>query len=173
MVIILSGDIGSGKTTFLKGFFGRGPKSGLRLPERDGFLSLRVMEKGRVTGYDLFDLKNSTLHPLLRRSKAAAERMVGDYRVLPEGMAAGETILRRARPSGLLVVDEVGPLELDGRGFWPALSEILRDRTRRVLIVVRVSLVGRFSPLFAAHDVRVVPIDLPSRETMILEAVGR
>ena len=42
---------------------------------------------------------------------------------------------------GLLIIDEIGPLELRGNGFKDVLEEILKERTGDLLIVVRENLV--------------------------------
>jgi nucleoside-triphosphatase THEP1 len=59
------------------------------------------------------------------------------------------SILRDPGGTGLLVVDEVGPLELDGGGLWPALREAVRRPERTSLLVVRDTIVGELSTALA------------------------
>jgi len=177
MIIVLTGDIGSGKTTLIKDVCLGNPASGpgrraARPRPIAGFLSRRVMSGPRPEGYDLVDLKDGAVRPFLRRQGTADGERVGDYIVVPEGLRYADAVLRRSLPSELLVVDEVGPLELDGRGFWPSLSVALLDRNRKVLVVIRTGLVNRFKALFKGHVVRVVRLDKKARAILEREVAG-
>jgi hypothetical protein len=44
----------------------------------------------------------------------------------------------------LLIIDEIGPLELRGGGVWPALADVLRAPLLRCLVVVRDEILDRF-----------------------------
>lgn len=68
----------------------------------------------------------------------------GRYCFDPEALAWGEDVILNAVPCDLLVIDELGPLELtEGRG-WVAALDILRRREYGLaLIVVRLALVAR------------------------------
>jgi nucleoside-triphosphatase THEP1 len=50
----------------------------------------------------------------------------------------------------LLIVDEIGPLEMQWRGFFPVLS--LLPRARHCLLVIRPDLVAEVSKLLALDD---------------------
>ena len=41
-------------------------------------------------------------------------------------------------------MDEVGPLELEGRGLWPALEQVLFQAFPPFLLVVRDSILDKF-----------------------------
>jgi nucleoside-triphosphatase THEP1 len=172
MIIVLTGDIGSGKTTLLKEVClgGSAPAAGRPKGDRPplaGFLSLRVLGGPRTEGYDLLDIRDGTLRPFLRRTRNPGGERIGDYAVLGGGLDYANATIRGSRPSDLLVVDELGPLELDGRGFWPSLSEVLQDRGRRFLVVVRTGLVDRFKKLFKGHRVKIIRLD--DRARVVLE----
>jgi len=54
-----------------------------------------------------------------------------------------------------LVIDEIGPLELEGSGLEPAISEILKDRDSfngEILCVVRDSIMERFLEHYKLHS---------------------
>jgi nucleoside-triphosphatase THEP1 len=177
MITVLTGDIGSGKTTLLSDVCLRNPGSGpgrraARPRPMAGFLSRRVMNGPRPEGYDLVDLKDGAVRPFLRRQGKPDGEGVGEYNVVPAGLRYADAAIRRSLPSELLVVDEVGPLELDGRGFWPSLSAVLLDRNRNVLVVIRTGLVDRFMALFKGHEVKVVRLDKKARATMEREVAG-
>jgi iron complex transport system ATP-binding protein len=156
VITILTGPVGSGKTTFLERSL---PSLRERHPNLDGYLSLRVLADGETAGYDLRDLRTAARTPLLRRRGDADGPRVGPYVLLPRGLAAAGEIIRRGDPADLLIVDEVGPLELAGGGVWPVLIGELSGRNRPALVVVRESLVDRVRAAFAGRELEVIRAD--------------
>jgi len=134
MIFILAGEVGSGKTTLLKKIVGELEIRGIKT---DGFLSERIADGEETAGYDLFDMRKRTRIPFLRRNGRVGWQKVGPYFVLPAGLSEAEGIIARSGRPELLIVDEVGPLELEGKGLWPALSRVLADPGRRCFLVVR------------------------------------
>ena len=153
MIYLLTGAVGGGKTTFLE----RGlPSLRERHPRLDGYLSLRVFAGGETAGYDLRDLRTAARIPLLRRRGEADGFRVGPYVLLPAGLAAAEEIIRRGGAADLLIVDEVGPLELAGGGVWPALVGEFAGRDRPALVVVRETLVDDIRAALAGREMTVI-----------------
>lgn len=156
MIYLLTGPVGGGKTTFLE----RGLQSlRERHPHLDGYLGLRVCAGGETVGYDLRDLRTEARIPLLRRCGEADGFRVGPYVLLPRGLAAAEEIIRRGAAADLLIVDEVGPLELAGGGVWPALIGEFSARNRPALIVVRETLVDDIRAALAGREMTVIRAD--------------
>jgi iron complex transport system ATP-binding protein len=156
VITILTGPVGSGKTTFLERAL---PSLRERHPNLDGYLSLRIFAGGATTGYDLRDLRSAARIPFLRRRGEADGFRVGPYVLLPQGLAAAEEIIRRGGPADLLIVDEVGPLELAGGGVWPALSGEFAGRDRPALVVVRETLVDDIRAALTGRDMKVIRAD--------------
>jgi nucleoside-triphosphatase THEP1 len=153
VIFILTGAVGSGKTAILKAL-----TSSLRgvAIAFDGFLSLRVMENESGVGYDLLDLKSGQSEPFLRVNGKPEGQRVGSYSVLPQGLALAERIINRSRAADLLIVDEIGPLELAGKGLWPALREAMKNVQRRFCLVVREGLVDDVRGLFPGHEIEIM-----------------
>jgi len=170
VIFILTGAVGSGKTTFLRGLVDELRASGVPI---DGFLSLRVMTGGETAGYDLLEIRDGQCRPLLRRPGDEGMQKVGPYVLLPEGLARANEIIRRSGVADLLIADEIGPLELEGRGLWPALKNVLFDGRRRSLVVVRESLLREFRTIFARAQVRMVEKkDWPELSNFLRNAGG-
>lgn len=158
---ILTGPVESGKTSFLREALARSP--GAASPAADGYLSLRVPGPGRTEGYDLFALGDASIRPFLRRKGGADWPKVGPYSLVPETLALAGRIIRESRAGRLLVVDEIGPLEMTGSGVWPALSEVLGDGGREILLVVRDVLLKTCLGKLAGHALTVHgPADGPA-----------
>lgn len=153
VIFILTGAVGSGKTAILKALTSSLRGAAIAF---DGFLSLRVMENERRVGYDLLDLKGDRSEPFLRVNGKPEGQCVGSYSVLPQGLALAERIINRSRAADLLIVDEIGPLELAGKGLWPALREAMKNVRRRFCVVVREGLVDDVRGLFPGHEIEIM-----------------
>lgn len=134
LIFILSGQREVGKTTFLKHLLAAVPKDKI---DCAGLLSPAVFENGQKTGIDLLDLRGGTLKKLasLRKNEndgLFTERWLFDAEV----MRWGNEILAQATPCDLLIVDELGPIELERGQGWQAGITSLSTGTYRVGIVV-------------------------------------
>jgi nucleoside-triphosphatase THEP1 len=143
---ILTGPVRSGKTTSLLGCLsGRPGVSGVLCPDVDGFRRLYDIERGT---YHQLQIDPCAEHP---QGDCVS---VGRYVFSHESFAVARVILRRALETGprLLVVDEVGKLELRGSGYEPLVSEIVAASAAHacspVLLVVRDSLVREVASTF-------------------------
>jgi len=150
MVFIVSGGVGEGKTAFFGRVASLLRRRGAAVA---GFRSERVYRGEELVGYDLVGLGSRTRAPWLRKD-GAGER-IGPYAVVPAGLAAAEATIAGSPPSGLLAVDELGPAELGGRGFWPALSPLLQSESRSFLFVVRTGCLAGFKRLFAGRSLAI------------------
>lgn len=93
--------------------------------------------------------------------------MVGDYTISRDGISFACGAIKRAVESrcGLVVIDEVGPLELRGKGLMPAV-ELALESPVSVLIVVRSSLKGALQKRFSQYEFVVVADLTQSPSTM-------
>ncbi len=156
MIVVLSGPVHAGKTTLLERATALWTARGLICA---GFLSPAVTDEAGEGGYDLVELPTGRRRPYLRRRGPEGAERVGPYVFVPETLERARAIIRAAGAAEPLVVDEVGPLELEGGGLWPALRPALEPAGRGLLLVVRETLVGdlaaRLAPAVpAVFDVR-------------------
>jgi nucleoside-triphosphatase len=93
---------------------------------------------------DIQNVRTGTVRTLTCTQNRRHAVTAGRYCFDPEALAWGEDVILNAVPCDLLVIDELGPLELtEGRG-WVAALDILRRREYGLaLIVVRLALVAR------------------------------
>lgn len=155
MIFILTGAVHSGKTTLLKGTIQVFKRKKLIV---HGFLSVAVFRGSERIGYDLFDLKKEQSIPLIRREGKKDWQRVGSYFFLPSGLEEAQRIISRSKNSDICVVDEIGPLELSGKGFWPALKPILFSPLTSFLISVRKSILQDFLSILEETDSKVFDI---------------
>jgi nucleoside-triphosphatase THEP1 len=126
--------------------------------EIGGFLSVAIWNGDECSGYDLYDLKEEELISFIRTAGERAWQNVGPYFFIPDGLERAKNILLQSRNADLLVVDEVGPLELSGEGLWPVLKDVISNCGMDCLLVVRKSILGDLLKILSGFDVKVFHI---------------
>ncbi|MGD9344967.1 MAG: nucleoside-triphosphatase [Candidatus Aminicenantes bacterium] len=134
MIHILTGPVHSGKTTLCRRLANELKSKDISV---DGFLSLAVEKKDESIGYDLFDIRKESSTPFIRKTGKKDWQRIGSYVFIPETLDKAQKIILSSNPSDLRIIDEIGPLELEGRGIWPALTKALRLISQDFLCVVR------------------------------------
>jgi nucleoside-triphosphatase THEP1 len=155
MIFILTGPVHSGKTTLLKKLVRELREKKYRL---EGFLSEAVWKKEETVGYDLFDLKRERSRPFIRKTGEKEWQKIGSYFFIPQGLAEAEKIILQGKEADILVVDEVGPLELSGKGFWPALKQVVFQPLTSFLFVMRINILEGFLAMLGRGEVKIFNI---------------
>jgi nucleoside-triphosphatase len=120
----------------------------------DGYLSESIWKNGECMGYKLFDLRDHREHPFISTKGGKGWEKIGPYFFLPKSLTKAKKIIRRAASADLSVVDEVGPLELAGKGVWPALAEVLFSQPD-FFLVIRESVLEEFLSILKREEVLV------------------
>jgi nucleoside-triphosphatase THEP1 len=138
-LFILSGDREIGKTTFLKRLL---QEPALQGQDIAGVVSPAVFRGQQKVGIDLLDPRTRVQKRLADlRSTLETASVTQHWNFLPETMDWGNQLLAAAVPCDLLIVDELGPLELEmGQGWQQGISAVSSGRYRLCLLVIRPSL---------------------------------
>jgi nucleoside-triphosphatase THEP1 len=155
--IVLTGETGSGKTTFAGLLADRLRARGLRVA---GILAPGLLQDGRRTGFDIVDLATGERTALAREGQDAAglHARWSRFGFVAAGLALGRAALAVGpRNRDVVFVDEVGPFELSGGGWADALDALDAFEGTTVLVVRR-SIVEEVrarwgSPGTEVHDV--------------------
>ena len=170
--VVLTGRPGVGKTSVLEQIIEqlRGESF-----EVAGLIQPGVFHDGAKVGFSVRDLRTGEEAPLAQR----IPRESGQHGTGFVFDQAGQDLARRAVASvpegAVLVVDELGPVELRGKGHMPALRQALASRPPDVLIlVVRRHLVPALLAALSATDAHVVDVENEGSEAVakIMEIVG-
>jgi nucleoside-triphosphatase THEP1 len=145
---ILTGPIHSGKTTRLAVWIKSCPNcAGILAPVRDGLRYLYSIHSGQSK---LLEAKgNSFEEDDLTR--------IGEYRFINATFdwAQNELLLVVIQKPEWIIIDEIGPLEMDGKGLEPAVRKILEQMHNQdqlnLLLVVREKLLDLF---FQSYDIK-------------------
>jgi nucleoside-triphosphatase THEP1 len=153
--VILTGGRGEGKTTLCLALAERARRAGWTV---GGIVSPCYGNSGQREVYLVKDLQSGEERVLARRSEQEGTIRVGAFAFDPDGIAFGRQALESAKEANvqLLIVDEVGPLELRGDGWAPVLQHLLADGFGVMVWVVRLELVEEVQkryPLLAHAEV--------------------
>lgn len=130
-IIIISGEQGEGKTTFLEEVIA------LLHEERidfDGIIAKGIDESGERKGFDLIYLKTGKIYPLSTTTPTVDYTRYGRF-FFDENVFHKVTNLLKNTASGFVIIDEVGPLELQDKGWASAIEQLLNNNTSMIWVV--------------------------------------
>lgn len=139
-VIIITGEIGSGKTTFISGIADLLKKSGINT---GGIIAPAIYEHGEKKGYNIIDVSSDNKMLLSHTEDTEGMARVGRYFFIPEAIDFGRDSLsvERNRNSQIVLIDEIGAWELQGQGWAASLNELIINCNMPLIITVRKSFV--------------------------------
>jgi nucleoside-triphosphatase THEP1 len=142
-VIILTGPIQSGKTTALVNWSEkRADVTGILTPVVDGRRFFMEVKSRHLFAMEAKEGETNTL-------------AVGRFLFSQHNFNKAIQLIRNnMHTPGWLVIDEIGPLELNGQGFSEVLKEVLAHRQHPILLVVREkdNLVEKVKSYFPIHE---------------------
>ncbi|MCK5847212.1 MAG: DUF2478 domain-containing protein, partial [Bacteroidales bacterium] len=142
-IIIISGNIQQGKTTFVQKVVNRLKRSDINI---DGFISEVVYKDNQRQGYELRRISTQERTSLCNINEHKGWLKQGKFYFNAEAVSFGNSILDNISAStDLLIVDEIGPLEIKNKGWAKSINSICKNSTVPMLWVVRESLVNKIS----------------------------
>lgn len=139
MVIIITGTVGIGKTTvcrkLIKIVRNQGHTCG-------GILTYKATDKSII----IEDIQTGEKETLASTKRVYPGPHTPRYSFSPKGIDFGIRAIDKGVSTELLVVDELGHLELRGEGFVRALELIRADKVKNCILVIRNGLLPVFLP---------------------------
>jgi nucleoside-triphosphatase THEP1 len=153
-VIIIKGTKHQGKTMFAGQVVKQLVEEGYSVR---GFLAPGSFKNGRRDSFDIFDIKTGKSKSLCSRDRQAGEK-IGPFTFSEEGQQFGRQLLDPANLQQIdfVVIDEIGPLELEGRGWTPSIEKLISKGKRNFIWVVRNSLVEGVAAKFGINDYTII-----------------
>ncbi|MFB0547144.1 MAG: nucleoside-triphosphatase [Anaerolineae bacterium] len=165
-IVLLTGQAGAGKTAVCQRVVDLARQRGYLC---GGLLTPAVLDReGVKVGIEALDPLSGERWPLARTDQDLDGPQVGSYHLsataLKRCLAAIE---RAAEQCDLLVIDEIGPLELErGEGLVPALDILLGRRALRALVVVRHALLDELCERLSEAEPLVFTVNDETREAL-------
>ena len=141
-VMIVTGEVRQGKTTFLQTLLQ--PLAHQKISV-GGFLALGVHENDERVGFDLLDIATGQTTPLCTIRPLPDAVQTGRFSFFETGMETGRALLTSEinLQHDLIFIDELGPMELNGKGWSSSVENLIRHTTTPQVWVVRRPLVER------------------------------
>jgi nucleoside-triphosphatase len=140
---LVTGQPGSGKTTLVKTVLADLLARGVRCT---GFYTDEVVSKGSRIGFDVVTVPEGARGPLCRKGGDASFPKTGAYSVDVASFERLALPTLQAPDGQLLVVDEVGRMELHSELFKARISELAADGHTRVFGAVTAPIYGHRVP---------------------------
>lgn len=135
-VVILTGQRGVGKTTVCG--------ETVVLARERGHECAGILTVDRDDVRDVYDVRDGETRRLTRGPDDDSAVVQGRFRFDPETLSWGGDVLTRSVPCDLLIVDEIGPLEIERDRGWVVAFDVLRSGSFALaVVVVRSELVSR------------------------------
>ena len=161
-VVLLIAPPGLGKTTACLRAVELAQARGLRVA---GVLSLPVYQGQAKTAIALRDIVGEQERILARGDHAGEGPRVGIWTFDPASIVWGQQVLASLPPCDLLVIDEIGPLELEmGQGLTHALDALRRVDYRLGLVTLRPALAGAAAAQLDGLQVSALTLDEQTRD---------
>jgi nucleoside-triphosphatase THEP1 len=157
MVHIVSAGIDEGKTQKIEALY-------RQLQQGDGWVSRKIRLNREFVGYELERLSTAEKMPLAyKRPHVPAHWQevdeYGPFLFSKQAFAFAEKIIDELIEKGVepVFIDEIGPLELSGRGFCPLLQNLLKTPLESY-IAVRSQCVQEVIKKFAVKEYRIITL---------------
>lgn len=167
-LIIITGEIQEGKTTYLANIVTSLREKGIRI---NGIIARGIHDRSGRIGYDLEDAGTGEKNIYIRNKYFHAWSRYGKYYFSPEGLEFGKDILQKITQENtdLIVIDEVGPVEMKGMGWADDIERLLSTSHIPQLWVVRKSLLKKAIRQWNVGEVLVIDISKETVENIIEE----
>jgi len=137
-IFIITGTSGSGKTSLIKSLIAHLKDAPIRA---GGLYSEKIMVDNTLEGYDIVDVQSGEKEAFLRIANDDKLERLGRFGIFPGGVKRGLLALEKSKDPdiGLVIIDEIGALELKNGGWSNKIREFLDEPDRHMILVIRES----------------------------------
>lgn len=153
-IMIITGEIGAGKTATIKKLVEQFRNDGLTV---GGFYQQRILEANETIGYDYIEIDSGKQIEFLRKKKSDVPR-VGKYSINPEVFKIGSALLGKANQQ-IIIIDEIGKMENRNEGWASAFRELINQNQSIVIASFRKDLLSELQSEFDISGVPVFDLD--------------
>ena len=155
-IFIITGSVGEGKTTQIQQIVETLKDQNI---STGGILSPRIVEDGDTRGYDLVDITTNERVAFLRKSGDKKLPQIGSYSILPEAIQKGNEALENSQNNHqVVVIDEVGRLELNNEGWAEHIRHLLSSSKSHLILSVRERFIEEVIDKWSLQDCTVLDV---------------
>ena len=163
-VVILTGERGVGKSTVCR--------ETAALAEQRGYRCRGIITMAHHGVRDVVDVGSGLRRRLTRPSGEGRTVVQGRFRFDPQTLSWGSETLSGATPCDLLLVDEIGPLEVErGEGWVTALDTVRTGDYALAVVVVRPELVTEVLAELSGTAPQVLAVTRENRDRLPVRLV--
>jgi nucleoside-triphosphatase THEP1 len=159
-ITIISGSAHQGKTTFAMKLVNALKKKNYRV---GGFVAPGEFIQNQRSSFHITDLKTGITKPLCSREKGNGDK-TGPFYFYEEGQQFGHQLLEpeNLKDCNIVVIDEIGPFELQGMGWANSIRKLLACDNLIQLWVIRKNLVEEVATYFDVNNYHIIDIEHPT-----------
>jgi len=157
MIFIISGKQNQGKTKKIKSIY-------LEEKKGDGFITQKIFRDSAFYGYEIIRLSTGESRIQSVKSELFPDGIsplyrCGAYSFYSDGFSFADSVIDDIISKGTnpVFIDEIGPLELEGRGHYNCLIKILNS-SRTVYFTIRNSCLENVIKSFSIKDYSLIEI---------------
>ncbi len=150
-IFIITGEQGSGKTTFLKQLIDQLKQNKLCV---GGIVAEGFWKDGQRERFNLVDQLSGDSIVYCQREQKKGWEKIRHFYINPKGQSFGEQALSidKLKISDVIAIDEIGPFELQGKGWAVSLKRIMKHHKLTVILIVRELLLDEIISYFQLEN---------------------
>ena len=165
-VFIITGGKGEGKSTFAENVARLLKEKGIKCA---GFISRGNWDGTSRQGFTLYDLESGREKLLCSVDRSTGPIRQGRFWFSPEALKMGEDIISDAalKSNTVTIIDEVGPLEIGGKGWYRAIEYLCSTSAAPQVWSVRQSIVHKAARRWNSGNVFIVTVPDMTPDDMV------
>jgi nucleoside-triphosphatase THEP1 len=165
VIFILTGEVETGKTTVARKLIDALSFKGFQVK---GFLSEAVYTGEIRSGFKLVNIGNGESVLSCQTDPKMGWSKTGRYYFNPEVFTFGDRVLdpEGLKDAQLIVIDELGPLEMNNMGWSPAVGKLCASILTPQLWIIRKSLVHKLARKWSVGDIYIFDVGTDSISDM-------
>jgi nucleoside-triphosphatase THEP1 len=155
-IYIISGKKGEGKTSFIKEFIEYFKENKLSF---GGIISEKQVQDEDCVAYEIVDVESGHKAQFLVKGDIEGCEKIMKFSILSEGLEFGNAIIKAAiENKDIIIIDEVGLLELQNRGWYQSIENIIKSQNKIFIITARDIFVDELVEKFNWSNSRIINI---------------
>ena len=147
-LIVIIGDAGSGKTTFVKKLIKSIQIAGESV---DGLFAEKIIEDDKSWHHKLVRISTNEFRNLTSMQPLKSKIKVGQFYFDKNSIIWGNNQLETMPQTDWIIIDEIGILEFDGGGLLSGMQALVKNVNGKLIITLRKNLASNFTKFLKEH----------------------